>query len=371
MLGDPANFIDPDGRAGIPFLQDFMKSDGGTFLLNLAGQATFLGAMLSPLGSIGGTLSNIVSIGASLYSIGSSVATISSISIKGQQRLTFCANALSQQNKKAYTNLSSDIKTYQTVAEIYPTMTNFVMCIWEIENFIVVNDFYCMASSIDLIASLDDIPVNKGRRYANPQRVGNDPNQTAYSYQRVRNSKLNEQAVKRFSDFERAVRNSLGPSNYEEWFGNSKSSQSEAIRAFYQLIKLGLQIREVTSRNCNSAMIQLSSTTEISIFATTTIEQIAELHNILSLERQYQLSLENAFNKYFYGGFSVELMNSYSPEKQEEFRQKAWCSALNEVGWLSPIDIIKKIVSSLHGSNVLQTVHDTGFMLQPSIGPGR
>jgi hypothetical protein len=91
MLGDPANFIDPDGRAGIPFLQDFMKSDGGTFLFNLAGQATFLGAMLSPLGSIGGTLSNIVSIGASLYSAGSSVKNLAEFSTKGAEK-TYGAN---------------------------------------------------------------------------------------------------------------------------------------------------------------------------------------------------------------------------------------------------------------------------------------
>jgi RHS repeat-associated protein len=86
MLGDPANFIDPDGRAGIPFLQDFMKSDGGTFLLNLAGQAAFLGAMLSPLGSIGGTLSNIVSVGASLYSAGSSVKNLAEFTSEGSTK---------------------------------------------------------------------------------------------------------------------------------------------------------------------------------------------------------------------------------------------------------------------------------------------
>jgi RHS repeat-associated protein len=86
MLVDPANFIDPDGRAGIPFLQDFMKSDGGTFLLNLAGQATFLGAMLSPFGSIGGTLSNIVSIGASLYSAGSSVKNLAEFTSEGSTK---------------------------------------------------------------------------------------------------------------------------------------------------------------------------------------------------------------------------------------------------------------------------------------------
>jgi RHS repeat-associated protein len=86
MLGDPANFIDPDGRAGIPFLQDFMKSDGGTFLFNLAGQATFLGAMLSPLGSIGGTISNIVSIGASLYSTGSSVKNLAEFTSEGSTK---------------------------------------------------------------------------------------------------------------------------------------------------------------------------------------------------------------------------------------------------------------------------------------------
>jgi RHS repeat-associated protein len=86
MLGDPANFIDPDGRAGIPFLQDFMKSDGGTFLLNLAGQAAFLGAMLSPLGSIGGTISNIVSVGASLYSVGSGVKNLAEFTSEGSTK---------------------------------------------------------------------------------------------------------------------------------------------------------------------------------------------------------------------------------------------------------------------------------------------
>jgi hypothetical protein len=63
-----------------------MKSDGGTFLLNLAGQAAFLGAMLSPLGSIGGTLSNIVSIGASLYSAGSSVKNLAEFTSEGSTK---------------------------------------------------------------------------------------------------------------------------------------------------------------------------------------------------------------------------------------------------------------------------------------------
>jgi RHS repeat-associated protein len=86
MLGDPTNFVDPDGRAGIPFLQDFVKSDGGTFPLNLAGQAVFLGAMLSPLGSIGGMISNIVSIGASLYSAGSSVKNMAEFASEGSTK---------------------------------------------------------------------------------------------------------------------------------------------------------------------------------------------------------------------------------------------------------------------------------------------
>ena len=91
MLGDPANFIDPDGRAGIPFLQDFMKSDGGTFLLNLAGQAAFLGAMLSPFSAVGGTVSNIVSVASSLYSASSSVATLAEFS--GDAIVDQCAHA--------------------------------------------------------------------------------------------------------------------------------------------------------------------------------------------------------------------------------------------------------------------------------------
>jgi RHS repeat-associated protein len=76
MLGDPANFIDPDGRAGIPFLQDFMKSDGGTLLLNLAGQATFLGLMLKPMSAIGGVIQAVVNVGfgISALSNGTSVA---------------------------------------------------------------------------------------------------------------------------------------------------------------------------------------------------------------------------------------------------------------------------------------------------------
>ena len=32
MCNDPANFIDPDGRSGIPWLQDFLDSDVGFFL---------------------------------------------------------------------------------------------------------------------------------------------------------------------------------------------------------------------------------------------------------------------------------------------------------------------------------------------------
>lgn len=87
MLGDPANFIDPDGRAGIPFLQDFMETGVGDFLECAIGASPGLGfAVLDILGPLGGTISSIVSIGASIYSAGSSVQTLAEISQAGAEK---------------------------------------------------------------------------------------------------------------------------------------------------------------------------------------------------------------------------------------------------------------------------------------------
>jgi RHS repeat-associated protein len=95
MLGDPANFIDPDGRAGIPFLQDFNDSFVGDFLECAAGASPGLGfVVLELLGPIGGTIANIVSIGASIYASSSSVQTIADFSGKGG----FSAGAYSEFN---------------------------------------------------------------------------------------------------------------------------------------------------------------------------------------------------------------------------------------------------------------------------------
>jgi hypothetical protein len=88
MLGDPANFIDPDGRAGIPFLQDFMKSDGGFLLEGLAqtvGLAGIGATYYSLVSNLGGIISTAVSVGLSIYSAASSASNLSE----------FCADASS------------------------------------------------------------------------------------------------------------------------------------------------------------------------------------------------------------------------------------------------------------------------------------
>jgi RHS repeat-associated protein len=79
MLGDPANFIDPDGRAGIPFLQDFMKSDGGFILESLAQTVGLVGigaGYAALVNNLGGIISTAVSIGPAVYSASSSVTTL-------------------------------------------------------------------------------------------------------------------------------------------------------------------------------------------------------------------------------------------------------------------------------------------------------
>ena len=87
MLGDPANFIDPDGRAGIPFLQDFNDSFVGDFLECAAGASPGLGfVVLELLGPIGGTIANIVSIANSLYSAGSSVKNLAEFTSEGSTK---------------------------------------------------------------------------------------------------------------------------------------------------------------------------------------------------------------------------------------------------------------------------------------------
>jgi hypothetical protein len=89
MLGDPANFIDPDGRAGIPFLQDFMKSDGGFFLEGLASMAGLAGAGGAYIGlvsSLGGIASTVVSVGLSVYSAGSTVKNMTEFASEGSSK---------------------------------------------------------------------------------------------------------------------------------------------------------------------------------------------------------------------------------------------------------------------------------------------
>jgi RHS repeat-associated protein len=85
MLGDPANFIDPDGRAGIPFLQDFMKSDGGFFLEGLASMAGLAGAGGAYIGlvsNLGGVVGTVVSVGVSIYSAASNVHSLQEFNAK-------------------------------------------------------------------------------------------------------------------------------------------------------------------------------------------------------------------------------------------------------------------------------------------------
>ena len=89
MCDDPANFTDPDGRAGIPFLQDFMKSNLGQAVAGIAAIASYAVGMggvtsgISMLGAIGGTMGNIVSGAVSIAAIASSVKSVASLANQG------------------------------------------------------------------------------------------------------------------------------------------------------------------------------------------------------------------------------------------------------------------------------------------------
>ena len=64
MCDDPANFTDPDGRAGIPFLQDFFKTQVGWVLRGgalMAGAMFGAGSLVSSIAAIGGTANTMVS----------------------------------------------------------------------------------------------------------------------------------------------------------------------------------------------------------------------------------------------------------------------------------------------------------------------
>ena len=83
------NFTDPDGRAGIPFLQDFMKSNLGQAVAGIAAIASYAVGMggvtsgISMLGAIGGTIGNIVSGAVSIAAIASSVKSVASLANQG------------------------------------------------------------------------------------------------------------------------------------------------------------------------------------------------------------------------------------------------------------------------------------------------
>ena len=82
MCDDPANFTDPDGRAGIPFLQDFMKSTVGECVIGSIGAIG--GAFgIAGLMSIGGAIGNVVSSGLSLVAAGNSVKSMAQIAGDG------------------------------------------------------------------------------------------------------------------------------------------------------------------------------------------------------------------------------------------------------------------------------------------------
>jgi RHS repeat-associated protein len=130
MLGDPANFVDPDGRAGIPFLQDFMETGVGDFLECAIGASPGLGfAVLDILGPLGGTISSIVSIGASFYSAGSNVQTLAEVSQAGAERTygaddvktdVYCSTSNELNSNLGLQNGQSDpIETKFTTPTIY------------------------------------------------------------------------------------------------------------------------------------------------------------------------------------------------------------------------------------------------------------
>ena len=108
MLGDPANFIDPDGRAGIPFLQDFMKSDGGFFLEGLASMAGLAGAGGAYIGlvsNLGGVVGTVVSVGVSIYSAASNVHSLQEFNAKkGMQTYGSSANRFQFNIRNVFTS---------------------------------------------------------------------------------------------------------------------------------------------------------------------------------------------------------------------------------------------------------------------------
>ena len=72
MCADPANFTDPDGRAGIPFLQDFKKSMLGECVvgsIQALGGAFGIAGLMSIGGTIGNVVSGVLSIGTTANSI--------------------------------------------------------------------------------------------------------------------------------------------------------------------------------------------------------------------------------------------------------------------------------------------------------------
>ena len=125
MCTDQANFTDPDGRAGIPFLQDFMKSFLGECVigsLQVLGTVAGVGAMMQIGGTIGNVVSGAISIGTTTNSIrnmaqlanqGSGViktdnpSTVNSVSLSSgeQQRFTAHENASPEHSDIVYEQL--------------------------------------------------------------------------------------------------------------------------------------------------------------------------------------------------------------------------------------------------------------------------
>ena len=78
MCDDPANFTDPDGRAGIPFLQDFFKTQVGWVLRGgvlMAGAMFGAGSLVSSIAAIGGTIGSGVKSTAQIAKDGSSATS--------------------------------------------------------------------------------------------------------------------------------------------------------------------------------------------------------------------------------------------------------------------------------------------------------
>ena len=76
------NFTDPDGRAGIPFLQDFMKSTLGECVIGSIGAIG--GAFgIAGLMSIGGAIGNVVSGAISIGTTANSIKSVASLANQG------------------------------------------------------------------------------------------------------------------------------------------------------------------------------------------------------------------------------------------------------------------------------------------------